>query len=70
MKQTLKEHLREERLQRVNRAWQYLHWWHRAWLFLLAFWWSLPTAIEIVEWVQDRTSVWITYQLYKAHWVK
>jgi len=70
MKQTLKEHLCNERLQRINRAWKYLSWKHRAGLFVLAIWWSLPNVIEIRERIQDRFIVWITYKLYKAHWIR
>lgn len=70
MNKTLKQHLSEENLQRVNKAWKYAKRWRRACLYLLAWWWSLPTAIEIVEWIQNRVNVWITYRLYKGHWVR
>jgi hypothetical protein len=42
----------------------------RAWLFIRAMWWAMPDACEIVEWIRIRWEVWITYELYEAHWVK
>jgi hypothetical protein len=70
MKPTLKEYLSQERLNRINRAWKYLKPWQRAWIYVRAVWWALPDEIEIMRWVRNRIEVWVTYRIYKAHWVK
>jgi hypothetical protein len=69
MNKTLKQHLSEERLQRIDRAWQYISFWHRLSLLVTAVWWALPTIIEVVEMISNRVNVWITHRLYKAHWI-
>jgi hypothetical protein len=69
MKPTLKEYLSNERLHKINRAWKYLKPWQRTWLFIRAVWWALPTSCEIVQAIRNRVEVWITYRLYKAHWL-
>jgi hypothetical protein len=43
--------------------------WQRASLFFRAFWWSLPNVIEILDHIEERFNVWLTYRLYKAHWL-
>ena len=64
-----RKHLSEEKRHRINRAWQYLHFWQRAYLLIMVYWWSLPSVIEIIEGVQRRFNTWITYRLYPAHWI-
>lgn len=70
MQPTLKEYLSKERLDRINQAWKYLKFRQRAWLYIRAVWWSLPNVIEILEDIQHRFIVWLTYKLYKGHWVR
>jgi len=62
-------HLRNERLNRVNLAWKYLKPWQQAWLYVRAVWWSMPSIFEILDHIEERFDVWLTYRLYKAHWL-
>lgn len=66
----LKKHLQNERLQRVNRAWQYLTPLQRASIYIRAMWWSLPNIIQIVERIRVRvlSSKWLDRR-YRAHWI-
>jgi hypothetical protein len=65
----LKKHLQEERLHRINKAWAYLTPVQHISLFLRAVWWSLPSAIEIIENIRYHFNSQFVYYLYKAHWV-
>lgn len=67
---TLKEHLENERLQRIHRAWTYLTLWQKAWIFIRAMFWSLPSIVDLLEWHRERTNTRWLYRLYKVHWVK
>jgi len=65
----LRKHLQSERLHRVEQAWQYISPTQQMWLFVRAMWWSLPTAIQLIERVQVRVEVWVLELIYQAHWV-
>jgi len=66
----LRKHLCEEKLQRINRAWQYLTPLQQLSIFLRAWCWSLPSIIEIVEHIQRQFNTRLVYLLYPAHWIK
>lgn len=41
----------------------------RAWRFVQFIWLSLPSLIEIIEHIQRRFNVRLSYYLYQAHWL-
>jgi hypothetical protein len=65
----LRTYLSQEKLNQVNQAWKYLKPWHRASLFIRATWWSLPGIFDIRDRINHRINCWLTYYLYKAHWI-
>jgi hypothetical protein len=69
MKRMLSEHLKNERLHRVNQGWKYLTTWQKAAILIRALWWAKPTWNDILLRLQKRLHVWLDYRLYDAHWV-
>lgn len=67
---TLKQHLQNERLHTLNRAWGYLTPAQRTALYLRALLWSLPTIHQLIAQHRQRTHARLTYILYPAHWIK
>jgi hypothetical protein len=66
----IRQHLENERLHRIRRAWKYLTPRQKAWLFLRAWWWSLPSVVDLLERHRARVEQRWVYRLYKVHWVK
>lgn len=60
----------EERLENLNRAWQYLTPAQRAWIYLRVRWHSSPTLHQMIEHVKYNYERWLVCRLYPAHWVK
>jgi hypothetical protein len=69
MKSAYEKHLSNERKNQLIDAWKYLKPHQKMWLFLRAKWWSMPTVNERIRRFNNRVNVWITYRLYKAHWM-
>ena len=67
---TLKQHLQNENLHRINRAWQYLTPIQRAALYLRVLHYTLPTIHQLIAQHRQRTHARLTYILYPAHWVR
>lgn len=44
--------------------------WQRAWIYVRAVWWALPSTIVILDHIEKRFQIWLTYRLYKGHWVR
>lgn len=66
----LKNHLQNERLARINRAWAYLTLPQQLTLLLRAWLWSLPTPRQLLAAHRQRTLTRIIYLLYKGHWIR
>lgn len=69
MKSTFKTHLSNAKKETLISAWQYLKPTQKATLFIRAWWWSQPTIHQHIAHLQTRVNVWLTYRLYKAHWM-
>jgi len=41
----------------------------RAWRSCQHAWHQLPSTFELIELVQHRVNVRVTYSIYKAHWI-
>ena len=41
----------------------------RAYRFIQSIWHAAPTIIEVVEYIQRRFNVRLSYYLYQAHWL-
>ena len=60
----------ERNLERLNRSWQYLTPPQRLWIFIRASWYAMPNILQVVEHIEYRYYNWLTYRLYKAHWLR
>jgi hypothetical protein len=69
MPNEFRDHLRNERLQRIHSTWKYLKPHQQMWLFVRALWWALPSVIGMVESIQRFWLNRVIYRLYKAHWI-
>jgi len=59
-----------ERLQNLNRSWQYLSPIQKAWIYARALWHSTPTLYQMIEHIKYFYLRWIDRKIVHAHWVK
>jgi len=66
----LSDHLKKERLHRVNQGWKYLKAWQQAWIYMRVLWWTKPTLFDALRFVRNRFDARFAYRSYKrAHWL-
>lgn len=65
----LKKHLSEERLGKLNNAWQYLTPWQRTLIFAKVILHSAPDLHQHIEHIKYFYLRWLTYRIYPAHWL-
>ena len=69
MKNLFSDHLSKERKEKLIDAWQYLKPWQKFVLYVKAHWYALPSVLKVLERIQARVLIWLTYKIYKAHWM-